>query len=232
MTSTPTGPFRVGVVPGVTPDTWARRWRQRQRSPLELVLLDLEEAVSAVRDHRVSMGFVRDAEREEGLHRIVLYEEVPVVVAPREHPVSVYDEVDLADLAGEALLDASGAEAGWVTDVLAGLGVAVVPMSLARVHARKDLVAVPVRDSPGSTVALFWRVEDEDPRVEAFVGIVRGRTENSTRGAGEPQGAPARGSTQKPTQKPDRRPKPAGPRSGARTTRRPPRPGSPRRGRR
>ena len=65
--------------------------------------------------------------------------------------------------------------------VAAGVGVVIVPMSLARLHHRKDADHRPLRDGPVSTVALAWPAERTTPAVEAFVGIVRGRTANSSR---------------------------------------------------
>lgn len=65
----------------------------------------------------------------------------------------------------------------------AGIGVLVVPQSLARLHHRKDLTYRPVTDAPESRVALSWPQADTTPDlVEEFIGIVRGRTVNSTRG--------------------------------------------------
>jgi hypothetical protein len=55
-------------------------------------------------------------------------------------------------------------------------------MSLARLHHRKDVVAVRVTGVPTTKVGLTWRVDDEDERVQAFIGVVRGRTANSSRG--------------------------------------------------
>jgi DNA-binding transcriptional LysR family regulator len=68
-----------------------------------------------------------------------------------------------------------------VETVAAGIGVVLAPMSLARLHARKDVAARPVRDAPVSTVALAWPREATTADVDAFVGIVRGRTANSSR---------------------------------------------------
>ena len=62
------------------------------------------------------------------------------------------------------------------------MGVVIVPMSLARLHRRKDASYRPLRDGPTSTVALAWPAERTTPAVEAFIGIVRGRTPNSSRG--------------------------------------------------
>jgi DNA-binding transcriptional LysR family regulator len=68
-----------------------------------------------------------------------------------------------------------------IATVAAGIGIVVVPMSLARLHRRKDTSYRPLRDAPASTVALAWPTERTTAAVEAFVGIVRGRTANSSR---------------------------------------------------
>ena len=69
-----------------------------------------------------------------------------------------------------------------VEAVAAGTGVAVLPMSVARLHHRKDVVHRPVRGLPPTPVALIWRVERDDELTQAFVGVVRGRTPRSSRG--------------------------------------------------
>jgi len=69
-----------------------------------------------------------------------------------------------------------------VSVVATGSGIVVVPMSVARLHHRKDVVHRPVTGVAPSRVGLAWRVDDDDPRIEDFIGIVRGRTERSTRG--------------------------------------------------
>ncbi len=64
----------------------------------------------------------------------------------------------------------------------AGTGVVVLPMSVARLHHRKDVVARPVRDLEPTTVALVWLMDRDDELTQAFVGVVRGRTPRSSRG--------------------------------------------------
>ncbi|MGP7960340.1 LysR substrate-binding domain-containing protein [Sanguibacter sp. A247] len=67
--------------------------------------------------------------------------------------------------------------------VAAGVGVVVLPMSIARLHHRRDVVAVPLSGGPTSGVSLVWPAVDANPLCEEFVGIVRGRSVNSSRGA-------------------------------------------------
>ena len=71
---------------------------------------------------------------------------------------------------------------GAVEAVAAGTGVVVLPMSVARLHHRKDVVHRPVRGLPPTTIALVWLVERDDEHTQAFVGVVRGRTPRSSRG--------------------------------------------------
>jgi DNA-binding transcriptional LysR family regulator len=191
-------PFRVGFVTGATPDKWAGVWRQRQpRDRLDLVPVEQDEQEILLRDGALDMCLVRLPIEREGLHCIPLYDEVPVVVAGSEHLVSIATEVVLADLDDEQLVlpHASGwrpsaAQLDWppmsardaVETVAAGTGVIIVPMSVARLYARKDVVHRPVTDLPSTTVGLAWLVDNDDPRIQTFVGIVRGRTERSSRG--------------------------------------------------
>ncbi|MGZ5398444.1 MAG: LysR family transcriptional regulator, partial [Nocardioides sp.] len=65
--------------------------------------------------------------------------------------------------------------------VAAGSGVAIVPMSIARLFSRKDVAARPFTDLPPTTVGLAWLVERDDDDTQEFVGVVRGRTPRSSR---------------------------------------------------
>jgi DNA-binding transcriptional LysR family regulator len=198
--------FRVGFVPGVMPDKWGRTWAERMpRRPLDLVPLGDGDGVAMVRAGELDMCFVRLPVDREGLHLIPLYDEQPVVVVAREHPVAAYEEIDVGDLADEHLLQDPDTVPAWrdvatevrdgtrhpvpamtlrqaVESVAAEAGIVVVPLSLARLHHRKDVVAVRVTGVPTTKVGLTWRVDDEDERVQAFIGVVRGRTANSSRG--------------------------------------------------
>lgn len=189
--------FRVGFVTGATPDKWAGIWRHRRRDRLELVPVDQDDQERGIRDSSLDMALVRLPVRRDGLHLIPLYDERPVVVVGKDHVLTVADEVTTADLAGEQVVVPHGS--GWtptaeqldfppmsvreaVEVVASGTGVLVVPMSVARLHHRKDVTYRPVTDLPTTKVGLAWLTDNDDPRVQAFIGIVRGRTERSSRG--------------------------------------------------
>lgn len=174
--------FRVGFVPGVMPDKWKRLWGERVRRPLELVPVSEQDQERVVRDHEVDMCLVRDMEKQPGWHMIPLYREQPVVVAGIEHPVSAYDEIAIGELADEHHHEVPPLSAkDAVEAVAAGTGVVVLPKSVARLHHRKDVKAVPVTGVEESPVGLAWLITNEDPDVQTFIGIVRGRTANSSR---------------------------------------------------
>lgn len=177
-----TSDFRVAFAPGVTVDKWAAAWPEWVRSVrLDLVPLETAAIVAALRAGEVDMGFVRLPVERDGLHLIPLYDDVAVVVAPKDHPIAAYAEVPLDDLAGELMLDADLPAATAVETVAAGTGLVIVPMSLARLHHRKDVVHRPVVGAEPSRVGLAWRTDAEGRLHEIFVGIVRGRSPRSSR---------------------------------------------------
>jgi DNA-binding transcriptional LysR family regulator len=188
VTSKGVTPFRVGFVPGVMPGKWERMWRERTRRRLELVQVEVAGQEDALRDGRVDMCLVRGAVDPDAFHLIPLYREVPVVVVPVDHPVAAYDEIDVGELSEEH--DVLAANPGLTTKqavetVATGTGIVVVPMSLARLHQRKDVVFRPVTGVDESPVGLAWlrrpAGEDEDPDIQVFIGIIRGRTPRSSR---------------------------------------------------
>ncbi|GAA0373540.1 LysR substrate-binding domain-containing protein [Actinoallomurus spadix] len=221
------GEFRLAYAPGVTPGKWARVWAERVREvPLRLIQVPAAEAVPLLRDGGVDAAFVRLPVDREALHVIPLYVETTVVVVPKDHVVAAVEEVELADLADEDVFEPLDEVLTWADRpgqpaftrpestadaiglVASGAGVLLLPQSLARLHHRKDLTYRPVTDAPQSQIGLAWLEAATTDLMEELIGIVRGRTPNSSRGR-NPQQQPAR---KKPTQKhsapkPRRRPR-------------------------
>jgi DNA-binding transcriptional LysR family regulator len=205
-------PFRLSFVPGVTVTKWTTEWEERHPEiPLEVRPAAEDKRVSAVRDGAVDVAFVRLPIEREGLSAIRLYDEVPVVVVSKDNPLSLLEEVRLDELLGEHLVQGPDAVEGWadratemiegtrvdqpapasVEDaidlVAAGTGIAVLPHSIARLHARKDVVARPVLDLPETKIAIVWLADETTERIEEFIGIVRGRRASSSRAAPPPE---------------------------------------------
>lgn len=151
----------------------------------------------------------------EKYHSIRLYEELPVVILPVDHVLTVLDEVPVEELAEEFLLQPASdipayeeVSRAWresagrivpegLTDketielVAAGVGLYIVPMSIARFYHRKDLTYRPVAALDLYPVHLVWprapkgepRSEELEALLQDFIGIVRGRTATSERGS-------------------------------------------------
>jgi len=197
--------FRLGVIPGATPGKWIDAWKKRMpHVDIEIVPVTVAEQRAQLADTGVDAldaAIVRvPIDRPDDLHVIPLYEEVPVVVAAIDSFLLATDRLTADDLAGQVLITPADDVLGplnlptvapsfpqlatteqAIATAATGIGIVVVPMSLARLHHRKDADYRPLLAGPVSPVALAWRREATTPDVETFVGIVRGRTTNSSR---------------------------------------------------
>ncbi|MET9054768.1 LysR family transcriptional regulator substrate-binding protein [Streptomyces bacillaris] len=229
--------FRLAYVPGVTPAKWVRVWHERlPGTPLELVQVAPADAGRLLADGGAEAGLVRLPVDRDVLSAIPLYTETTVVVIPKDHTATAAEEVTLPDLADEIVLHPLDDVLDWETLpgrpaierpattadaielVAAGVGVLLVPQSLARLHHRKDLTYRPVPEAPESRVALSWPQEEPTPDlVEEFIGIVRGRTVNSTRG----RAAQQQTSKTKPQPKRSGKPASGGKQQGRQTAQQP-----------
>jgi DNA-binding transcriptional LysR family regulator len=176
----------LAFVPGVTLTKWTRLWEER-RPDVALAFVGTTEAaqVDALLDGGADVAFVRLPLPESalgGLSVIRLYSEVAVAVLPEKHPLAEQDSVTLADLAGLTLHDNQGSLRDAAELIAAGVGAMVVPHALARQNSRKDVVSRDVTDADETWIAVAWRTDDETAEIEEFVGIVRGRSANSSRG--------------------------------------------------
>ena len=174
--------LRVGNVPGVTVTKWRGIWAERfPRVRLEVLDIDQDHQREVLTSGEVDLCFVRLPIDDDGLHLIRLYDELPVAWVSKDHVVAAADEVSLADLADETVLTVVTPH----TIDLVSIGEAVlhVPQSIARSQSRRDFVFRPITDAPHTTVGLAWLVDNPNELIEEFIGIVRGRTANSSRTA-------------------------------------------------
>ena len=200
-TSAPEG-LTFAYVVGVTPGKWIRRWEERMPDvPLHSFMSDDGAQLEVLRDGSADLSFVRLPVDRDGLHVIPLYEEQPVVVAPKGHEISVFEEVALEDLVEENFLDVAGMGGPEMAMqvVASGAGLVILPMSVARHFSVKDTVARRLTGAEGTQIALAWPSDSTSEVIEEFIGIVRGRTAQSSRQPSAQQEKP------KKAPKPDRR---------------------------
>lgn len=183
----PVRPLKLAYVPGVTPGKWIGRWNERQDRELQAYQCPEESVVEDLRAGRADVVFIRVSDQEytrpADLSVVALYDERPVVAAAKDSAVAAFDELDRADLAGENVLDigeVGGADVGMEV-VASGAGLLILPMSVAKLYSRRDVVARPLTGVPGTRIAVAWLRDSEDGGIEELVGIVRGRTANSSR---------------------------------------------------
>ncbi|MGO4691279.1 LysR family substrate-binding domain-containing protein [Glaciibacter sp. 2TAF33] len=213
-------PFSLGFIAGVTPTKWTRLWAERRPEvPLEVFPTEPGEQTAVLRDGRATVSLVRLPIDDDGLSVIPLYREIPVVVVAADHEIAGLPDdavVPLSGLADEHLMQDPDDVPEWrdlstevqdgtrrplptmrdlddvMEQIAAGVGIAILPHSLARLHSRKDVASRPVDGVAETQIALAWLKAETTDDVEEFVGIVRGRRAGSSRAAtvvvrGEPE---------------------------------------------
>jgi DNA-binding transcriptional LysR family regulator len=172
--------------------------------PLHLRAVAAADAADAVRAGTIDVALLRLPADTSGLAVIPLYEETTVAVVPTDHILTAVDTITAADLDGEPMLLPLDHVLDWagtcgtpvdhrpettedaIEFVAAGIGVLIVPQSLARLYHRKDLTYRPIVDAPTCPVALAFPEGPQPAPVEEFIGMVRGRKPGSSRGQAQP----------------------------------------------
>jgi DNA-binding transcriptional LysR family regulator len=172
--------------------------------PLILRAVSAAEAADDVRAGSIDVAVLRLPTDTSALAVIPLYEETTVAVVPVDHLLSAAEEITVADLDGEPTLLPLDDVVAWAgapgtpidhrpentvaaTElVAAGLGVLIVPQSLARLYHRRDLTYRPIAGAPTCAVGLAVPEGSPSTLVEEFIGIVRGRKSGSSRGQIQP----------------------------------------------
>lgn len=194
--------LRVGYVPGVQPDKWLTRWRERNPDvPITARRVGdpRPDLARSAGDDGFDVIFLREADdaprsAPPGLLRIPLYTETMAVLAEKDHELGAFDTLSAEDLEAERWLDpvdavtATPEEVSAAVDlVAAGIGLLALPLPYARSLSRRDVVARLLEGVPATRMGVAWSPAREgDELIDEFVGIVRGRTASTSRGAGEP----------------------------------------------
>jgi DNA-binding transcriptional LysR family regulator len=140
----------------------------------DMVMSDGGEPAAMVRQGRADVAVLSTPFDDRGLETRPIFSERRLVVLPLTHRLAGRYDLTLADLAGEPTAGATGVEVNDITHVLEvvalGQAVAFVAASVARRHARPDLVFRPVGDLSPLTLVVAWAPGGTGGRsVTAFV---------------------------------------------------------------
>lgn len=142
-------------------------------------------------------------------HSVRLYEEQVTLAVSTDHELSSATEARSDDLALVPLIDHPNHDPAWpdpqpwadpsyapatVKEALelaaTGLGGVLLPASLGRHLARKDLSFIAVPDLPETAIWAVWHIEHDTDAIQDLIGILRGRKRGSSRNAQAPAPAP------------------------------------------
>ena len=180
--------FKADYDSGLMPQILAAYHRDPAAQPVELVLGRPGEQAPAVRDGRADVALMLAPYVDRDLDVEPLLTEPRVVALAAKDPLASRPVLCLADLTGRRLPDGSPADEGGVSRPAAALaprttldlaqifnlvelGSAVwfPPLSVARRHARPDLVYRTVTDLAPVTLSVAWPRDSHSPAVAAFV---------------------------------------------------------------
>ncbi|MCX4725714.1 LysR family transcriptional regulator [Streptomyces sp. NBC_01306] len=133
------------------------------------------EPDAPLRDGRAQVGYLRRPFDESGLRTLSIGLDPRVACMPVEHLLASRDELTLADLADERMLDAPKRRTSSLEEkfelIASGHGIALVPLSIARSYSRPDLTHLPVTDAPGFETCLAAREDRRDKLLRDFQEI-------------------------------------------------------------
>ncbi|WNV86891.1 LysR substrate-binding domain-containing protein [Umezawaea sp. Da 62-37] len=169
----------IGFSPGLIITPVVRRMREtRPALRVDVVRTSWTDQIQSLRDGRIDASFAHRPFDDDGLTVIDLFAEPRFAALPADHALAASENLLLADLAGEVLLQPVAAVPEWtgVTAppvppdddgtahspnvevklelVAAGRGVVVMPASTTRYYHRPDIAYVRVADLPDTRVCL------------------------------------------------------------------------------
>ena len=158
----------------------------------------------------VDVGLFVSPPREEGLSALTIETSAMAVLVAAGHRLALHDHLSVADILDEPFLGGAkvhpewracnSMSARWAANLLnddahnveqaleivaAGHAIATVPTSMADGLPHPGVVALPLRDGPLVHTRLVWRSADENPIVDALVGLAEGVDRRRPRRPGE-----------------------------------------------
>lgn len=187
--------FTVGFMPGLIVTAPVRAMGDRHPElTVNLVRTTWDDQTTAIHDGRVDVSFVRLPIDVQGLAIRPLCTEPRVAVVSAEHRLAGKQTVNLADLAGEHLLQDPDLVPEWrdvatemrigrrevpvfhsveekLEHVAAGRGIIVLPLSVMTFYTRPDITYLTVPDIAPNQVSLAWAAARHSPLIEEFTDL-------------------------------------------------------------
>ncbi|MEU0514708.1 LysR family substrate-binding domain-containing protein, partial [Amycolatopsis sp. NPDC006125] len=166
----------LGFAPGLTVSPAVRAFAQAHPGvEVELLHLNWFEQAEAMRDGRADVGYLRQPFDRAGLKTLRVGSEPKVVCLPAAHPLAARRRVRHADLDGEHVIDAQTRRISTIEEklelVAAGLGITMIPRSVARYYSRPDVVHRTISDAEEFEICLAVADGHRRPHLEDFVAI-------------------------------------------------------------
>jgi DNA-binding transcriptional LysR family regulator len=155
-----------------------------------------DDQVVVLLDGRADVGYIRLPADQRGLRVEPLFAEERFVILPVRHRLAGKDEVSIADLADEHLLQDPDAVPEWrdiatelrnrhahpeyptlrtveekLEHVAGGRGIAILPASTAAFYRRPDVVQARVTDIGANQVCLAWQAGRRSRLITEFVAL-------------------------------------------------------------
>jgi DNA-binding transcriptional LysR family regulator len=175
---------------------------------LELHELTTDQQLQWLRENRLDVGLLRPPIEDNAFQLSVIFQEPLVVALPETHPLAAEPEISPPDLALESFIIfprtlAPGLydqiisfcqQAGFsptivqeaiqmqtiISLVAAGIGVAIVPLSLQNLQRTGVIYKRFNQETPQAAIALIYKPDDTAPAVQKFLEIVQQVTCPST----------------------------------------------------
>jgi DNA-binding transcriptional LysR family regulator len=175
--------FVVGFMPGLIVSGPVRALNARHPLlEIEVLRTGWDDQITVLGDGRVDVGYIRLPADQRGLRVEHLFAEPRLVVLPIGHRLADKQELSIADLADEHLLQDPDAVPEWrdvatelrnrhaqrgypklrtveekLEHVATGKGIAILPASTAAYYRRPDVTSVLITDIPANQVCLAWQ---------------------------------------------------------------------------
>ncbi len=179
---------------GTEPDKWFQRFQQRTNHG-GLSTHPAADPLAEVLADQVQLGLIRlpDSRIDDSLHLVRLYEEQLGIALPKDHTLTLLEKVVPTDIEGE-LINHSASTTGYIDPedirqhlslVAANVGLVIAPRPLVKALSGKQIQHRDFIDPniAPTTIALVWKKTNDTESIQDFVGIAKGRTPNTSRGA-------------------------------------------------